>query len=189
MYTATVIIRGTVINSHGSVSGQRILVTWLMHCCLVLIVFAVSSSPYFILNTLEFGHPLKTGYEFWVPALADKQLFFLSQCASPACHDLVGNYCQLESISSRESLRHRNLLSPGFHCLSVLGLAFVRVRRFEVSAFLAGIVYSIVTLTYAFVEGRFYLPIFFLLISVAVLPAEWAVEALELHFSISALEC
>ena len=42
---------------------------WLIHCCLVLIVFAAASSPYFIFNTLEFGHPLKTGYDFWVPAL------------------------------------------------------------------------------------------------------------------------
>src|SRR5438132_4297648 len=43
---------------------------WFMHCCLVLVVFAVFASPYFILNTLEFGNPLKTGYEFWVPTLA-----------------------------------------------------------------------------------------------------------------------
>ena len=49
---------------------------WFMHCCLVLAVFAVSASPYFILNILEFGHPLKTGYEFWVPSLADKQAAF-----------------------------------------------------------------------------------------------------------------
>ena len=49
---------------------------WFMHCCLVLAVFAVAASPYFILNTLEFGDPLKTGYEFWVPQLADKQAAF-----------------------------------------------------------------------------------------------------------------
>src|SRR6266581_4106897 len=41
---------------------------WFMHCCLALVAFAVAASPYFILNTLEFGHPLKTGYDFWVPA-------------------------------------------------------------------------------------------------------------------------
>ena len=38
---------------------------WFMHCCLALAVFALAASPYFILNTLEFGHPLKTGYQFW----------------------------------------------------------------------------------------------------------------------------
>ena len=61
-----------------------------MHCCLALAVFAVAASPYFILNTLEFGHPLKTGYEFWVPAIGGQaSCFFLAQCASPSCHDLV----------------------------------------------------------------------------------------------------
>jgi len=41
-------------------------------------------------DTLEFGHPLKTGYEFWVPVLADKQAAFSSHnVAPPSCHDLV----------------------------------------------------------------------------------------------------
>src|SRR5262245_17088140 len=46
-----------------------------MHCCLALAVFTVAASPYFILNTLEFGHPLKTGYEFW--GLSTKTAFSL----------------------------------------------------------------------------------------------------------------
>src|SRR5438552_9546863 len=37
---------------------------WLMHCCLVLVIFTAASGPYFIFNTLEFGRPLKTGYDF-----------------------------------------------------------------------------------------------------------------------------
>src|SRR4029077_13918915 len=49
---------------------------WFMHCCLALAVFAIAASSYFVLNTLEFGDPLKTGYEFWVPTLADKQAAF-----------------------------------------------------------------------------------------------------------------
>ena len=49
---------------------------WFMHCCFALAVFAVAASPYFVLDTLQFGHPLKTGYEFWVPMLADKQAAF-----------------------------------------------------------------------------------------------------------------
>ena len=36
-----------------------------MHWCIALAVFTVAASPYFILNTLQFGHPLRTGYEFW----------------------------------------------------------------------------------------------------------------------------
>ena len=49
------------------------------------------------------------------------------------------------------------------------------MRRFEISAFLAGTVYFVSTVTYTYVEGRFYIPIFFLLVALAVLPVEWAV--------------
>ena len=52
------------------------------------------------------------------------------------------------------------------------------------SAFLGWASYFIATLTYAFVDGRFYLSLFLLLIAVAILPAEWAISnALKLHFS------
>src|SRR5206468_6552411 len=57
--------------------------------------------------------------------------------------------------------------------------------RFEISAFLAGLIYVMATVTYAYIEGRFYMPIFFLLVALAVLPAEWAVlQALKGRFSI-----
>ena len=67
---------------------------------------------------------------------------------------------------------------PAFIFLSALGLAFVRVRRFEISALLAGIVYIMATVTYTYVEGRFYIPLFFLLVALAVLPPEWAATKL-----------
>jgi len=153
------------------------------------VVFAVASSPYFIFNALEFGHPLKTGYDFWVPGWSESsELFSLRNVP----RQLVMIWSEI--TANWDEFRVANLFGtgtyvvPAFVCLSVLGLAFVRLSRFQVSAFLAGISYSIATLTYAFVDGRFYLPIFFLLVSVAVLPAEWAVlKTLELHFSISAV--
>src|SRR6266550_5148861 len=160
---------------------------WFMHCCFVIAVFAVAASPYFILNTLEFGHPLKTGYEFWVSAFADKPVPF-------SLNNVPGQVAMIwsEITASWDQFRVANLFGtgtyvvPAFICLSALGLAFVRVTRFAVSAFLAGTTYFIATLTYAFVDGRFYLPIFFVLVALAVLPAEWAVaQALNLRFSIS----
>ena len=50
---------------------------------------------------------------------------------------------------------------PPFVFLALLGLAFVRVDRFTVSTFLGAGSYFIATLTYAFVDGRFYLPLLF----------------------------
>ena len=160
---------------------------WLMHCCLVLVVFAAAAAPYFIFNMLEFGHPLKTGYDFWVPGWAEsRQLFSLRNVP----RQLVMIWSEI--TASWDQFRVANLFGtgtyvvPAFVCLSALGLAFVRGTRFEVSAFVAGTTYFIATLTYAFVDGRFYLPIFFLLVALAVLPAEWAVsQALKLRFSVS----
>jgi len=160
---------------------------WLMHCCLVLVIFAAASAPYFIFNTLEFGNPLKTGYDFWVPAWNESgKLFSLRNV--PSQLGMIWS----EITASWDQFRVANLFGtgtyavPAFICLSVLGLPFVRVTAFEVSAFLAGTTYFIATLSYAFVDGRFYLPIFFLLVALAVLPAEWAVsQSLMLRFSVS----
>lgn len=157
-----------------------------MHCCLVLAVFALAASPYFILNTLEFGHPLKTGYEFWVPALTDKQAAF-------SLHNVPRQLALIwsEMTASWQEFRVANLFGtgtyvvPAFIVLSGLGLAFVRARRFEVSAFFPGIVYVMATASYTYVEGRFYIPVFFLLVALAVLPAEWAVgQVLKRRFSV-----
>jgi hypothetical protein len=162
---------------------------WFMHCYLVLAVFAVAASPYFILNTLEFGDPLKTGYEFWVPTLADKRAAFSLHNVPPQ-----GGMIWSEITASWDQFRVANLFGtgtyvvPAFIVLSVLGLAFVRGRPFEISAFLAGSVYILTTLAYTYVEARFYMPVFFLLVALAVLPAEWALDkALKMHFSISML--
>jgi hypothetical protein len=159
---------------------------WFMHCCLALAVFAIAASPYFVLNTLEFGHPLKTGYEFWVPTLADKQAAF-------SLHNVPrqGGMIWSEITASWDRFRVANLFGtgtyivPAFIVLSALGLVFVRLRRFEIGAFLAGIVYIMATVTYTYVEARFYIPVFFLLVPLAVLPSEWAVgQALNRRFSI-----
>jgi hypothetical protein len=159
---------------------------WFVHCFLVLAVFALAASPYFILNTLVFGQPLKTGYEFWVPTLADKQAAF-------SLHNVPGQSGMIwsEITASWDQFRVANLFGtgtyvvPAFIVLSGVGLAFVRLRPFVISAFLAGIVYIMATVSYQYIEGRFYIPVFFLLVALAVLPAQWAVgQALEKRFSV-----
>ncbi len=82
---------------------------WFMHCCLALAVFAMAASPYFILNTLEFGHPLKTGYEFWVPALADKQAAFSLHNVPPQVA-LIWS----EMTASWDQFRVANLFGTGY---------------------------------------------------------------------------
>jgi hypothetical protein len=169
----------------GNTSWTR----WFMHCCLTVVVFTLAASPYFVLNTLEFGHPLKTGYEFWVPALADKQGAF-SIHHVPQQAGMIWS----EITASWNQFRVANLFGtgtyvvPAFIFLSTLGLAVVRMGRFEISAFLAVLLYLTSTVTYTYVEGRFYIPVFLLLVPLAVLPSEWAVgNVLNKRFSIWAL--
>ena len=101
---------------------------WLMHCCLVLVVFAAASAPYFIFNKLEFGHPLKTGYDFWVPAWSESQPLFSLRNVPP---QLVMIWSEI--TANWDEFRVANLFGtgtyvvPAFICLSALGLAFVRM--------------------------------------------------------------
>jgi hypothetical protein len=150
---------------------------WLLHCVLVILTFALAASPYFILNTFEFGHPLKTGYDFWVPWFTEKQRMF-------SVHSVPQQLAMIwsEVTASWDQFRVANLFGtgtyvvPAFALLSVAGLAFLQFRRFEISALLAGTVFFVATATFRFVDGRFYLPILFLLVPLAVLPAEWAIR-------------
>jgi hypothetical protein len=159
---------------------------WFIHCCLVLVVFALAASPYFILNTLEFGHPLRTGYEFW--GLSTNTAFSLHNV--PPQVALIWS----EISASWDQYRVANLFGtgtyavPAFIVLSALGLVFIRMGRFAISALLAASAYFVAIVTYAYLEGRFYLPVLFLLVALAVLPAEWAMgQALKGRFSIWSL--
>ena len=181
LFLAPLLMAAALFPSRGSWSK------WFLHCCLTVLVFVAASIPYFAFNTFEFGHPLKTGYNFWVPGWAESNRLF-------SLHNVPAQLAMLlsEITASWSEFRVANLFGtgtyivPSFALLALLGLAFVRVNRFTVSASLAWASYFIATLTYAFVDGRFYLPLFLLLIPVAILPAEWAVSnALNPHFSVS----
>ncbi|HEY3659993.1 MAG TPA: hypothetical protein VGK91_02065 [Candidatus Udaeobacter sp.] len=163
--------------------GAESRTKWFTHCSLVLAVFALAASPYFILNTLQFGHPFKTGYEFW--GLSTNTAFSL--------HNVPPQIAWIwsEITASWDQYRVANLFGTGtyvvaaFIFLSALGLAFIRMRRFEISALLAASAYFLAIVTYAYIEGRFYLPILFLLVALAVAPADWAIgRALKGRFSI-----
>ena len=151
---------------------------WLLHCVLVILTFALAASPYFVLNTFEFGHPLKTGYDFWVPWFTENQRMF---SLNSVPHQLAMIWSEV--TASWEEFRVANLFGtgtyvvPAFVLLSVVGLAFLQFRRFEISAFLAATLFFVATITLRFVDGRFYLPILFLRVALAVPPVEWAIRA------------
>jgi hypothetical protein len=160
--------------------------SWLLHCCLVLVTFAAAASPFFLFNAFEFGHPLKTGYDFWIPWWSESGRLFSLVNLPP---QLIMIWSEIAANWHEFRVAHLfgtgTYIVPAFMLLCTVGLAFVRLNRFTLSAFLAGISYFVATLTYAFVDGRFYLPVIFLLVALAVSPAEWAVsQAIKMRFSI-----
>ena len=150
---------------------------WLLHCVLVLATFALAASPYFVMNAIEFGNPLKTGYDFWVPSLTDNQVPF-------SLHNVPRQAAMLwsEATANWKEFRVSNLFGtgtyfvPAFVLLAFVGGPFCRLGRFTGSALLAGTTFFFATATYSFVDGRFYMPVQFLLVAVAALPVEWAMS-------------
>ncbi len=168
---------GPLLISMALFPGFRSRWHWLLHCVSILLAFLLAASPYFLLNWSEFGHPLRTGYDFWVPSLTDRQMPF-------SLHNLPRQFAMLwqEASATRTQFRVSNLFGtgtyfvPGFVLLSLLGLAFCRFTRFTFSALLAGMTFFVATTTYSFVDGRFFMPLQFLLVPIATLPVLWVLR-------------
>src|SRR5882762_1336987 len=56
------------------IRGMRL--RWLLHCAAVAFLFVLAASPMLVLNTIQFGSPFKTGYDFWAPYFSEKHLLF-----------------------------------------------------------------------------------------------------------------
>ena len=151
---------------------------WLTHCILVGLVFVVAASPYFFLNAVEFGNPFKTGYDFWVPALRGENSAF-----SVANVPHQGALLWTEITATWTKFRVANIfgtgsyVTPAFIVLAACGVPlFFRWRGFEICAFGGAALFFLSVLTFSYGDIRLYLPILFLMIGLATLAAEWALE-------------
>ena len=154
---------------------------WFLHCLALLIVFALAASPMLVLNSIQFHSPFKTGYHFWLNGWLEKHAFF-----SP--HYIPGNAALLwkefalqpHRFSATHIYGTGTAFVAAFILLICVGLFFVRVNRFVICAFLAGLSFLAATASYydRWADDRFYLPLLILLVAVAVLPVTWAAENL-----------
>ncbi len=148
---------------------------WLFHGVAAVAIFVLAASPLLILNTIEFGGPFKTGYEFWVPTLTDKHWVFSLQNVPQQTAML-----RSELTATWTGFRVANIFGtgtyivPAFALLTLTGSFLGRMGRFEFCALLAVLTFFVATVTYRFVEGRFYLPLMFLLVPVATRGVSWA---------------
>ena len=149
------------------------------HCVAVTIVFVLAASPVLALNTIQFHSPFKTGYDFWVPYWTEKHRLF-SLGYIPANAGVL--WRELTLRPTGYSVAHifgtGTFFAPAFVLLICAGLFFIRIDRFVVCAFLAGLSFLGATASFKFADGRLYLPLLILLVGVAVLPMTSAAKNL-----------
>jgi hypothetical protein len=157
--------------------GMRL--RWFLHCAAVPIVFLIAASPVLVLNTVEFHSPFKTGYNFWVPYWSENHLLFSLRYIPTNVAYLWREFAlRPEGYSVANIFGTGIYFVPAFVVLICVGLFFVRITRFVICGFLAGLTFFVATASFRFADGRFYLPLLILLVAVAVLPVTWAVKNL-----------
>jgi hypothetical protein len=148
-----------------------------LHSVGALAVFALAAAPTLVLNTLQFGSPLKTGYSFWLKRPV-QQLFSVQNI--PKNVAMLWSQFALEprDFTSANMFGTGTFFVPAFALLVLAGLRFIRINRFAICAFLAGFTYFAATTTFLFSLGRLYLTLLILLVSIAALPVVWATQNL-----------
>jgi hypothetical protein len=154
--------------------GMRL--RWLLHCAAVPIVFLTAASPALVLNTIDFGSPLKTGYDFWVPYFTEKHLSFSFGYVPRNAGELWRQLTlQAHSYDAVDIFGTGTSCVAAFVLLSCVGAFFVRPSLFFCCAFLAWLFPFLAALCFVFgSDGRLYVPLLIIMVSVAVLPVTWA---------------
>jgi len=156
-------------------------VRWLLHCLALPIVFALAASPLLVLNFIQFHSPLKTGYTYYAnPSfLAEHPLFswrYIPYNAALLWREFA---LRPQQFSAVNHFGTGTCFVAAFILLACVGVFFIRLNRFVICAFSAGLSFLVLTMSYfpVFYLG-YYLPLLILLVAVAVLPVTWATENL-----------
>jgi len=160
--------------------GRRL--RWLLHCVGIVIAFILAASPSLVLNTIQFHSPFKTGYSFWFAVDWPTRPGVVSPLYIPNNVAMLWRELTLhpQTLSAARFLGTGTSFVAPFILLVCVGMFFIRLNRFVICAFLAGSSFFALTssLSPAWVDLRYYLPLLILLVAVAVLPVTWAAENL-----------
>ena len=149
---------------------------WLLHCAGACVAFVAAAAPVLVFNTIQFGSPLKTGYDFWAPYFSMKHLLFLPRYVPRNALNLWRQFSlQTHAYDPAYIFGTGTCFVPAFILLVCAGLFLVRFSWFFFCACLAALTSFAASLSYLFgSDGRFYLPVLLLLVALAVLPVTWA---------------
>ncbi len=159
--------------------GKRL--RWFLHCVAVTSVFVLAASPNLVLNTIQFHSPFKTGYDLWLAGDYSLRSAMFSPRYVPDNAAMLWREFTLNPrpFSPARYFGTGTSFVPPFVLLVCIGLFFIRLNRFVICAFLAGLSFLTATVAFAFgQETRYYLPLLILLLAIAVLPVAWAAENL-----------
>src|SRR4030095_5614153 len=164
------------------VKGARL--RWLLHCLALPIVFALAASPLLVLNSIQFHSPLQTGYAYWAnPSFLAEHPFFswryIPYNAAMLWRELA---LRPQQIAAANHFGTGTCFVAAFILLACGGVFFIRLNRFVICAFLAGLSFFALTISFfPVMDLRYYLALLMLLVAVAVLPVTWAAENLVLR--------
>lgn len=150
--------------------------SWLVHSAAVFVAFLLAASPALVLNSIQFGSPFQTGYDFWAPYFSEKHLLF-SLRYIPKNALVLWKQLALQPLGydAANIFGTGTSFVPAFILLVCAGLMFLRFSWFLCCAFLSGLSSFAASLCYLFGrDGRSYLPLLILLVAVAVRPVRWA---------------
>ena len=171
------ILFGPLLSAMAWIGEKKQWPAWLLHCAGVLLVFALSASPIFILNAIQFGSPWKTGYIFWVPE--KMEMAFSARHFRPVVLGLARELFQHSNTFTATQLFGTGAhFTPSFLLLALVGCAFVKEWKFALCAGLAGGCVLAQTLFFYYADGRMFLPLFALLTPLATLSIAWAAHAI-----------
>ena len=149
------------------------------HSIAMTIIFLMTASPVLLLNTMEFHSPLKTGYDLWVPYWVENhRLFSVRYLPTNITYLWREITLRPNPYSVANVFGTGTVFVPAFVLLVCAGLPFIRMSRFVVCSFLAGLSFFVATALFRFADGRLFLPLLILLIPIAVLPVRWAARNL-----------
>src|SRR5882762_2219596 len=152
---------------------------WLLHCAVLPVVFILAAAPLLVLNTIQFHSPFKTGYDFWAPFFKEHHLLFSLRYIPDNAFNLWKEITvQPLGFHTANIFGTGTSFVPTFLLLVCIGLFFIRIDRFVICAFLAGLTFLAMILSHIdkLVDIRYYLPLLILLVAVAVLPVTWAAQ-------------
>ena len=155
--------------------GRRL--HWFLHCFAVVTVFALAASPTLALNTIQFHSPFKTGYDFWFGSPV-RSVFSPRYIPNNAAMLWRESTLQPKLFSAARYFGTGTSIVAPFVLLVCVGMFFIRLNRFVICAFLAGLSFFTMTSMIPWAVVWYYLPLLVVLVAVAVLPVTWAAENL-----------